>query len=65
MAMRPKKVSARKKQGMTQRTTIDLPQDIWIELKVQAAHQRRSMKEIILDAVQAHLRRGRRMGGQA
>ena len=56
---------APKERRMTQRTTIDLPEDIWIKLKIQAAHQRRSMREIILDAVQAHLKRGRRTGERA
>ena len=50
---------------MTQRTTIDLPQDIWVKLKVEAAHQRKSMKEIVLDAVAAHFKRGPRTGERA
>ena len=44
---------------MTQRTTIDLPQSVWFDLKVRAAHERKSMKAVILDAVAAHLKRGR------
>ena len=65
MVMTRRKASIRKERGMTQRTTIDLPQDVWVKLKVKAAHQRKSMKEIILDAVAAHLKRGPRTGERA
>lgn len=41
------------------RTTIDMPQDLWVELKVAAARQRTTMKRLILDAVRALLKRAR------
>jgi hypothetical protein len=49
---------------MIQRTTIDLPQDVWLELKIRAAQERKSLKAIILDAVVARTKKGRRPGGR-
>ena len=50
---------------MIQRTTIDLPQHVWLELKVRAAQERKSLKAIILEAVAAYTKRGPRTGGRA
>jgi len=40
------------------RTTVDIPDDLYHEIRVRAAHERTTIKEMILEGVTARLRAG-------
>lgn len=47
------------------RTTLDLPDDLMRQLKARAALEGRSLRDVVLELVQAGLRAGREVGTHA
>jgi hypothetical protein len=47
----------KRKEMKTVRTTIDLPEDLWRKVKIEAVEERSDLRSIIIEAVEAHLRR--------
>jgi hypothetical protein len=50
--------------GTKKRTTVMLPEDLWIEAKVRAARERKDTQDVLRDALEAWLRPGKGTGGK-
>jgi Arc/MetJ-type ribon-helix-helix transcriptional regulator len=45
-----------KKETTMKRTTVNLPEELWIEAKVRAARERKDAQDVLRDALEAWLR---------
>ncbi len=44
------------------KTTVDLPEDLWRRAKVRAVDERTDLRRVVISALEAYLRPGKREG---
>ena len=42
------------------KTTVILPEDLWLKVKARAAEERSSLQQVVIDALKVHLTKKRR-----
>jgi hypothetical protein len=46
-----------KRQGKPKKTSIVVPENLWISLKARAVHGRRNVQELVAEAIEDYLRK--------
>jgi hypothetical protein len=56
-------MKTQKRKGViTLKTSIEIPEDLWTEAKIRAAREKKSLQEVVADALREHLKRPRKGG---
>jgi hypothetical protein len=48
----------------TMRTSIEIPEELWIAAKVRAAHEKANLQDVIAAALREYLKKSKKGGGK-
>ncbi len=54
--MIPSLTTQKEEEMKTVKTTVILPEDLWLKVKTRAAEERSSLRQVIIDALKKHLK---------